>query len=258
MQSFLQQLLRRVVGQSPAIGFIFLFVADLKANSCKLESKALYLERIVSLKLYLLRHGETVYSRTGGYCGDLDADLTPEGQKMAEAFALAHSAIAWEAVFVSPMKRTIATATPLCEAVGLEMQLLDGLRELRYGKWEGQTNEFVKATYTDDYVRWLSEPAWNPPTGGETAVQLASRASLVVAEIQEKYPSGNVLIVSHKATIRVILCALLGIDLGRYRDRIDVPAASLSIVQFGALGPMLKVLGDRSFMDASLRSLAGT
>ena len=169
----------------------------------------------MSLKLYLLRHGETVYSRTGGYCGDLDADLTPEGQKMADAFALAHSAIAWEAVFVSPMKRTIATATPLCEAVGLEMQLLDGLRELRYGKWEGQTNEFVKATYTDDYVRWLSEPAWNPPTGGETAVQLASRASLVVAEIQEKYPSGNVLIVSHKATIRVILCALLGIDLGR-------------------------------------------
>ena len=52
--------------------------------------------------------------------------------------------------------------------------------------------------------------------------------ALAVAEIQEKYPSGNVLIVSHKATIRVILCGLLGIDMGRYRDRIDVPAASLS------------------------------
>ncbi|MFN6069458.1 MAG: histidine phosphatase family protein, partial [Pseudanabaena sp.] len=54
------------------------------------------------------------------------------------------------------------------------------------------------------------------------------------------------------------LCSLLGIDMGRYRDRIDVPAASLSIVQFGALGPMLKVLGDRSFMDDELRSLVGT
>jgi probable phosphoglycerate mutase len=56
----------------------------------------------------------------------------------------------------------------------------------------------------------------------------------------------------------VILCSLLGIDLGRYRDRIDVPAASLSLIQFGALGPMLKILGDRSFMDADLRSLSGT
>ncbi len=212
----------------------------------------------MSLKLYLLRHGETAYSRTGGYCGDLDPDLTDNGEKMAAAFATAHQVIAWDAVFVSPMKRTIATAKPLCEASGMEMQFRDGLRELRYGKWEGLTNEFVKENYSEDYLRWLTEPAWNPPTGGETAVQLASRASLAIAEIQEQYPSGNVLVVSHKATIRVILCSLLGIDLGRYRDRIDVPAASLSIVQFGALGPMLKVLGDRSFMDADLRSLSGT
>jgi broad specificity phosphatase PhoE len=212
----------------------------------------------MSLKLYLLRHGETAYSRTGGYCGDLDPDLTDNGQKMAEAFANAHKGIAWDAVFVSPMKRTIATATPLCEASGMEMQLRDGLRELRYGKWEGLSNEFVKANYSEDYLRWLTEPAWNAPTGGETAVQLASRASFAIADIQEQYPSGNVLVVSHKATIRVILCSLLGIDMGRYRDRIDVPAASLSIVQFGALGPMLKVLGDRSFMDDELRALSGT
>jgi broad specificity phosphatase PhoE len=212
----------------------------------------------MSLKLYLLRHGETIYSRTGGYCGDLDPELTENGQKMAAAFAKAHQAIAWDAVFVSPMKRTIATAKPLCEAISMEMQFRDGLRELRYGKWEGLTNEFVKENYSEDYLRWLTEPAWNPPTGGETAVQLASRASLAIAEIQEQYSSGNVLVVSHKATIRVILCSLLGIDLGRYRDRIDVPAASLSLIQFGALGPMLKILGDRSFMDADLRSLSGT
>ncbi len=212
----------------------------------------------MSLKLYLLRHGETAYSRTGGYCGELDPDLTDNGEKMAIAFANAHKAIAWDAVFVSPMKRTIATAKPLCEASNMEMQFRDGLRELRYGKWEGQTNEFVKENYSADYLRWLTEPAWNPPTGGETAVQLASRASLVVAEIQEMYPSGNVLVVSHKATIRVILCGLLGIDMGRYRDRIDVPAASLSIVEFNSLGPKLTLLGDRSFMDADLRSLSGT
>jgi broad specificity phosphatase PhoE len=212
----------------------------------------------MSLRLYLLRHGETIYSQTGGYCGEIDPELTPEGTQMATAFAQIYSSIPWTAIYVSPMKRTIATAKPLCDAVGIEMQLRDGLKEIRYGKWEGQTVDFVKQNYPDDYIHWLAEPAWNPPTGGETAVEIASRASLVIAEIQEKYPDGNVLVVSHKATLRIILCNLLGVDLGRYRDRIDMLAASVSIVKFDVHGPLLQVLGDRNYMDEHLRLRPGT
>ncbi|OCQ95310.1 phosphoglycerate mutase [Oscillatoriales cyanobacterium USR001] len=212
----------------------------------------------MSLKLYFLRHGETIYSRTGGYCGELNPELTPEGNKMAEAFAAAYSSLPWTAVYVSPMKRTIATAKPLCDAVGIEMQLRDGLKEIRYGEWEGKTLEFVKENYLEDYISWMTEPAWNAPNGGETAVEIASRSSLVIAEIEAKYREGNVLVVSHKATIRIILCSLLGIDLGRYRDRINALAGSVSMVRFDVHGPMLEVLGDRSYMDESLRSLPGS
>ncbi|WP_404784108.1 histidine phosphatase family protein [Altericista sp. CCNU0014] len=212
----------------------------------------------MSLTLYLLRHGETVYSKTGGYCGDLDPELTDDGVQMAKAFAEAYRALDWNAVYVSPMKRTIATATPLCQAIGLEMQLREGLKEIRYGEWEGQTEAFVKERHADDYMRWLAEPAWNPPTGGETAVQLASRASLVIAEIEEMYKAGNVLVVSHKATIRIILCALLGIDLGRYRDRINTLVGSVSVVRFGTHGPLLERLGDRAHLNARLLALPGT
>ena len=98
----------------------------------------------MSLKLYLLRHGETEYSRTGGFCGDLDPELTPEGMLMAKAFGETYRSLPWTAIYVSPMKRTIATAKPLCDAIAMEMQLRDGLKEIRYGKWEGQTLEFVK------------------------------------------------------------------------------------------------------------------
>ena len=212
----------------------------------------------MSLTLYFLRHGETIYSETGAYCGELDTELTPEGVQMAEAFAQAYRSIPWIAAYVSPMKRTIATAKPLCEALGLEMQLRDGIKEIRYGKWEDKSLDFVKQHYWDDYIRWLAEPAWNPPTGGETSVEISSRASLVIAEIQEKYAKGNVLVVSHKATIRIILCELLGIDLGRYRDRIDMPAGSVSIVKFDVHGPLLQVLGDRAYMGEDLRSRPGT
>jgi broad specificity phosphatase PhoE len=212
----------------------------------------------MSLHIFFMRHGETIYSQTGGYCGTLDPELTDAGQAMAVAFAEAYKSMRWNAIYCSPMKRTIATAKPLCEAIGMELQLREGLKEIHYGEWEGKTQAEVKDQFAEDYVHWLTEPAWNPPTGGETAVQIASRASLVITEIQQTCTDGNVLVVSHKATIRVLLCGLLGIDLGRYRDRIDMPAASISVVKFDIHGPMLQRLGDRSYMGAELRNRAGT
>ena len=212
----------------------------------------------MTLKIYLLRHGETAYSQRGAYCGNLDVDLTPEGKQMARAFAEAYQAIAWAAVYASPMKRAIATVSPLCDAVNMPIQTRDGLREIAYGVWEDQEQEFVRQHYAEDYIRWQTDPAWNPPTGGETAMQIASRALPVISEIEATHASGNVLVVSHKATLRIILCGLLGIDVGRYRDRINIPAASLSIVKFATYGPMLEVLGDRSYMPEDLRNRAGT
>jgi broad specificity phosphatase PhoE len=208
----------------------------------------------MTLRLYLLRHGETSFSQTGGYCGALDVALTESGQAMAQAFADAYATLAWKAIYCSPMGRTQATAAPIAQAIGLEPQLRDGLKEINYGDWEGRTQADVKAALGEDYHRWMTEPAWNPPTGGETAVQIASRAMAVIAEIEEKYTEGNVLVVSHKATLRVILCSLLGIDLGRYRDRLDYPAASLSVVSFGKYGPLLERMGDRAYMPAELRT----
>lgn len=212
----------------------------------------------MGLCVYLLRHGETAASKTGGFCGALDPELTPEGQQMAMAFAERYQSMAWQAVYVSPMKRTIATAQPLCTATGMSMEIRDGLKEIQYGAWEGKTAEEVKVQYSSDYVHWLTEPAWNPPTDGESAVQIASRASLVMAEIEEKYTSGNVLVVSHKATIRIILCSLLGIDIGRYRDRINLPVASVSSVRFDTHGPLLIKHGDRSHLPVELESRPGT
>jgi broad specificity phosphatase PhoE len=212
----------------------------------------------MSLKIYLLRHGETTYSQTGAFCGAIDADLTPEGKQMAHYFAEAYRSVPWTEVYVSPMKRAIATAQPLCDAVGLAMQIRDGLREIGYGAWEDRELDYVREKYGQDYLRWQTDPAWNPPTDGETAVQIAARALPIITEIESNCKDGNVLVVSHKATIRIILCSLLGIDVGRYRDRINAPAASVSVIKFVTYGPMLEVLGDRSYMPELLRSRVGT
>jgi broad specificity phosphatase PhoE len=212
----------------------------------------------MSLKLYFLRHGETTASQVGSYCGRLDLELTPSGYEMAEDFASAYRDLPWTAVLSSPLKRTMATAKALCEPLGLEILKRDGLKEIYYGEWEGKTPEQVNHEFHDEYVRWLADPGWNAPTGGEKAIDISRRSSEVLEEIEHTYESGNILIVSHKATIRIMLCYLLGIDVGRFRDRIAMPVASLSVVELSAHGPLVHVMGDRSHLKVDLRNRKGT
>lgn len=212
----------------------------------------------MSLSLYFLRHGQTVYSKDHLFCGSgLDPELTPDGRAMGEEFAAAYKATLWVAVYTSSLARAVATATPLCSALGLTMELRNDLKEIGYGEWEGKTVAEVDRRYHDDHIRWKADPAWCAPTGGEPAIEIARRGLKVVEEIRERFADGNVLVVSHKATIRIILCSLLGIDVGRFRYRFACPVGSVSMVEFGPQGPLLNVLADRSHLSDRLRSLPG-
>jgi len=213
----------------------------------------------MTLTLHLLRHWQTAFSRANAFCGaGLDPELTPDGAAMARCFADHYTRVQWAAVYASPLQRAIATAQPLCNALGMEINLRDDLKEIAYGEWEGQSVEAVNSEHHDGYIRWSSDPAWHAPTGGEPAVAIARRALRVVEEIRDTYTDGNVLAVSHKATIRILLCSLLGIDVGRFRYRLACPVGSVSVVEFAAQGPFIRVLADRTHLDARLRELPGT
>lgn len=177
---------------------------------------------------------------------------------MAQAFAATYSGKAWSAIYSSNLRRSLVTAQLLSDFLNKKTEVRADLREIAYGKWEGMTKERVGKEYHDDYVSWLADPAWHAPTGGELAVMIARRGSRVIEEIKQQVADGNVLIVSHKATIRIILCSLLGIDVGRFRYRLACPVGSVSVVEFTSEGPLLQALADRSHLSSDLRSLPGT
>ncbi|MGI9090407.1 MAG: histidine phosphatase family protein [Gemmatimonadaceae bacterium] len=212
------------------------------------------------LNLYFLRHGQTDSSRDNVFCGSgLNPDLTPDGRAMADAFAAAYRDKRWQTIFSSPLKRAMETAAPIAATSGVKVEIRDELREIGYGAWEGKTVEEVDREYHDDYTRWLADPGWNAPTGGgETANAVASRVMQFTQDITRRFSDGDVLVVSHKATIRIALCALIGIDVGRFRYRLGCPVASVSVVEFGKHGPLLHRLADRAHLDARLRDLPGT
>ena len=85
------------------------------------------------------------------------AELTADGMAMAQCLADFYHSTEWKGVFCSPLRRAILTATPLCQKLGIEPELRPDLREIGYGKWEGQGVESVNRDFHDEYIRWSAD-----------------------------------------------------------------------------------------------------
>jgi len=196
------------------------------------------------LMLHLARHGDTSQAAEGVFCGDLDPPLTDAGIVQAQRLATATQGFALTALYCSPKLRARMTAEAVGRACRLSPTIEDGLREIAYGSWEGRREVDVRRDEPAAFDAWRTDPALVSPPGGESAFAIAARALPVVLKVREDHPGGNVMLVSHKATIRVIVCALLGMPLGRFRSHVSCPTASITSFEFGDRGPMVVRLGD--------------
>lgn len=210
------------------------------------------------LELSLLRHGQTDYSRENRFCGSIDPELNDVGGRMARSVGEGWKDHGWDAIWCSPAVRARQTAAPLASACRLDLRLDEGLREIHYGDWESMRHEDVKEQWPEAYSYWAADPASRGTPGGETAFHLAARAAPVIERIRVAHPDGKVLIVSHKATLRVLMCALLGLDVRLFRERLGQPVASMSRFELSKSGARLVMLGDSSHLPADLRSIEGT
>ena len=86
--------------------------------------------------------------------------------------------------------------------------------------------------FGDEYASWEQDPFTFAPEGGESGVSVLARALPVIREIVTKHPGERVMAVSHKATIRLLLSSLLGVDARGYRDRLDQAPACLNVIDF--------------------------
>jgi len=81
-------------------------------------------------------------------------------------------------------------------------------------------------------MAWEADPFTFAPDGGESGISVLARALPVIREIVVNHENKNIVVVSHKATIRLILSSLLGFDERGYRDRLDQAPACLNILDF--------------------------
>jgi probable phosphoglycerate mutase len=183
-------------------------------------------------RVFLIRHGATILSAEDRFAGATDVPLSDEGRQQASRLAVRLQGEPITAVYASTMGRTIETARILAEPHGLEVQQREGLREISHGHWEQMTREEVDEKYPQEAEEWDKDPYTFAPAGGESGLAVTARALPALIELVRAHPGGNILVVSHKATIRLLLSSLLGFDPRRYRDNLDQSPAALNIVDF--------------------------
>jgi len=186
----------------------------------------------MTTRVFLIRHGLTTLNAEDRFAGATDVDLSEEGRKQASRLGhrLAEEEIA--AVYMSPMRRTRDTAAFIASPHEITPSVRDGLREIDHGHWEQMRRSEVEEQFAEEYAAWEADPFRFAPKGGESGVAVMARALPVIQTAVAAHEGACVALVSHKATIRLIISNLLGIDARGYRDRLDLAPASLSVLDF--------------------------
>ncbi|MGZ6316063.1 MAG: histidine phosphatase family protein [Anaerolineales bacterium] len=186
----------------------------------------------MTTRLYLVRHGATPLTMEDRFSGAEGIHLSDEGRVQAAHLAdrLADHEIA--AFYCSSLDRAVETAAIVAKPHGLTPVKLDGLREISHGHWEGMSRKDVETRFAEEYTAWEEDPFTFAPEGGESGISVLSRALPAIRDIVVQNKDAKVLVVSHKATLRLIISSLLGFDARGYRDRLDQAPACLNIVDF--------------------------
>ncbi|MEO8580064.1 MAG: histidine phosphatase family protein [Gemmatimonadales bacterium] len=183
-------------------------------------------------RLYLVRHGATPLSTEDRFSGADGVDLSEAGRFQCAQLGTRLAGDGITAVYASNYSRAIESARIICKSLGSVPAIDEGLREISHGHWEGMARRDVETRFPDEYASWEEDPFTFAPEGGESGVSVLARALPVIRTIVKKHEDERVLVVSHKATIRIILSSLLGFDVRGYRDRLDQAPACLNVLDF--------------------------
>jgi broad specificity phosphatase PhoE len=180
--------------------------------------------------LFLARHGQSVSNAVRRFQGTQDVPLSELGCRQAAALGRALRSRRVAHVYASPLERARRTAEIVVAELGVPLTLVDDLRELSLGEWEGRTVEEICAQPGNLYTQWVRDPARNLPPGAEPLTAVAERVLRAVGIIAAAHPNGDdVLVVAHGGIISVYLAHWLGLPLSAIW-RLTVSNGSLSSV----------------------------
>jgi alpha-ribazole phosphatase len=186
---------------------------------------------VSDIKLYIVRHGATVWNKETRYQGQKDVPLSIDGEIQAEKIAQRFANEEIQAVYSSPLKRALNTANMIALPHQLSVGVLDGMKEIGFGDWEGQAYTHVREQYSEELRRWIHDPLSNNIPNGEPLPSLKIRVEEALQQILNEHLVGNVILVAHSGTIRMLFCIMLKMDLSAFWHIMQFNAA-VNVVHF--------------------------
>ena len=205
----------------------------------------------MTVELAIVRHGQTEFNRRGLYQGHADSPLTALGESQARLLAPRLRALGCSpTIYCSDLGRARRTAELLADPAFHRIREDAGLRERRYGVFEGLSRTEIAERYPD---AWAASRGANPtytPPGGETPSEFNRRVVAAFDGIGRSHPGERVIVVTHGGVVTAFARHVLGVPPAAPR-RFDIANTSLSLFHLGAeRGWMARFLGDVSHLEA--------
>jgi broad specificity phosphatase PhoE len=198
--------------------------------------------------IMLIRHGDTDWNVEEIFRGRADIDLNETGIKQAELLAKYLEEVPLEAVYSSPLKRALKTAEIIANLHGVDVTPSQELMDFDYGDWQGLSNEVVKDKYKNLYEKWLTTPHLVKMPKGESLDDVRKRAVSLVNQVTTRH-QGIVALVSHRVILKVIICALLGLDNSHFWNiKVDTCGITTFVCKDGNF--ILEKHNDTSFLKS--------
>jgi len=208
----------------------------------------------MSVKLTLLRHGETKANRENLVLGTSDVGLTNLGKCQAHASALRISNLGPDAIYTSPYTRAIETAQYISRLTGLNPNPMTGLQEMDSGEMEGTDAKRMEELFPEYMARWEKDASTTRPPGGETLGEVHSRAWKSALEISRLHENKHIVIVTHMFPIQGILCNAMGLHSNQY-NKISIDLGSISSVSISGTKTSVLNVNSTQHLENTYQSL---
>lgn len=177
--------------------------------------------------IIVIRHGQTAWNEGGGerFRGRAEVELDDKGIRQARATAA--RVAQWEvgAIYSSPLKRALSTANILAEPLKLQVQPMEGLIDIDYGRWQGLSLKEAAEEDSKLYELWLKSPHLVTFPQGESLEQVQKKVIGAVESLVPQHPGQSIVLVSHKVVCKVLFCSLLGLDTSHFWQLQQDPCA---------------------------------
>jgi probable phosphoglycerate mutase len=199
------------------------------------------------VKIILVRHGETDWNevlRIQG--GSSNTPLNDRGRKQAENLALKLRQEKLQAIYASPLQRSLDTAKAIAYYHQLEVGIEPSLREIEVGQLEGVSASELGKRLSEFLTTSIEGKVLPRAPGGESLLEVKERAWDTIKRLIKRHPDGVLVLVSHYFTMLTIICSVLGLPLSHI-GRLRLSTGSISVIIHGDGLARLELFNDRHY-----------